>query len=315
MLEKLNRIPAGTFLVPMILSMITYTFFPNLFMIGGLTQQLFSGQGVGFLAAVLTFFSGTLIDLKQVKKLLKRQGALFLFKTVFSLILAWGYIALFGPEGILGISGLAFASAITSVNTAIYLMTAKSYGTKLDTGAYGLFGILALPVLPTILYSFIYSGGGGIDWTPVVSILIPFIVGLALGNIDPNFTELFGPGVSALLPLLGWNLGQGVNLIEAVRAGLPGLLLTGFFVVTMSSLVVMDKHVLGHDGLYGMSMITVAGLSSSSPAIIAATFPQMTSYVASATTQVLLASVLTSVIMPILIARRAIKMNKKQNRL
>lgn len=316
MLEKIRRIPAGTFLVPMILSMITYTIWPNLFMIGGLTEALFSGQGVGFLAAILTFFSGTLIDVKQLGKLIKRQGALFAYKAIFGLLLSWGYIALFGQEGIFGVSGLAFVSTITSANTAIYLLTAKSYGSRLDTGAYGLYGILALPVLPIIFYSFLYSGGGsGIDWTPVFSILIPLVLGMILGNLDNDFTELFAPGISALLPFLGWNVGQGVDLIEAIRSGLPGLLLTVFFVLTMSTVVVLDRNILKNDGLYGMALITVAGLSTTSPAIVATTFPQVSQYVSGATTQVLLVAVLTSVLVPIVIARVARKMNKKTNRL
>lgn len=315
MLDKIRRIPAGTFLVPMILSMITYTIAPDLFMIGGLTQALFSGQSVTFIAAILTFFSGTLIDLKHIGKLLRRQGILFVFKILFSMFLAWGYIALFGHEGIMGISGLAFASTITSINPAIYLLTAKSYGTKLDTGAYGLFGIMSLPIFPILLYSLFYSGGGTIDWTPVFSILIPLILGLFFGNVDSDFTELFGPGISAILPFLGWNVGQGVNLIDAVRSGLPGLILTAVFVIAMSSLVVLDKYILKNDGLLGMALITVAGLSTSSPAVVAVTFPEIEQYVSSATTQILLACVLTSVLVPIVIARRAHKMNRKTNRL
>ena len=64
-----------------------------------------------------------------------------------------------------------------------------------------------------------------------------------------------------------------------------------------------------------MALITVAGLSTSSPAVLAVTFPEMEQYVSSATTQILLACVLTSVLVPIVIARRARKMNRKTNRL
>lgn len=77
MLAIIKRLPAGTFLVPMILSMITYTLAPDLFMVGGMTQALFSGEGVGFLAAVMTFFSGTMLDVKQIGRLFKRQGGCF----------------------------------------------------------------------------------------------------------------------------------------------------------------------------------------------------------------------------------------------
>ncbi|GAA0370890.1 hypothetical protein GCM10008932_22890 [Alkalibacterium iburiense] len=33
MLEKINKIPAGTFLVPLVLSMVVYTIWPNLFIV------------------------------------------------------------------------------------------------------------------------------------------------------------------------------------------------------------------------------------------------------------------------------------------
>lgn len=310
MLEKIRRLPAGTFLVPMIFSMIVYTIWPNLFMVGGMTQSLFSGEGVGFLAAVMTFFSGTLIDLKQIGKLLKRQGVLFISKVLFSTTLSLLYMTLFGQEGILGISSLAFVTAITSVNTAIYLLTAQQYGDELDTGAYGLFGILSLPVLPTIIYSFVFSASdGGIDWMPVLSILIPFGIGLVLGNLDRNFSKLFSPGIAALLPILGWNLGQGINLVEAVQAGVPGLFLTGFFVVASYFLVFLDSKVLKNDGLFGMSLITVAGLSTSVPAILAGTFQELQPYVASATAQVLLVCVTTSILAPVFIAKRHVRVN------
>lgn len=306
MLEKIKKLPAGTFLVPMILSMIVYTIWPDLFMIGGMTQSLFSGEGVGFLAAVMTFFSGTLIDVKKLGSLMKRQGILFLAKVVLGMGLSWIYLALFGHEGIFGISTLAFVTTMTSVNTAIYLLTAQEYGTALDTGAYGMFGIFALPVLPAIFYSFVSSAatGAGIDWTPVLSILIPLAIGMVLGNIDYNFSKLFTPGISALLPILGWNLGQGINLVEAVRAGVPGLLLTFFFVLTSLTLYWLDGKVLKNDGLFGLSLITVAGLSTSTPAILAASFPALVPYAASATSQILLACVITSVSAPIIISKR-----------
>lgn len=55
MVKKLQKLPAGLFLVPMIISMIIYTIAPNLMMTGGMVQSLFSGEGVGFIVAHLRF--------------------------------------------------------------------------------------------------------------------------------------------------------------------------------------------------------------------------------------------------------------------
>ena len=303
MLNAIKKIPAGTFLVPLILSMVTYTIWPELFLIGGMTQSLFSGQELGFLTALVTFLSGTLIDLKQLGKLIKRQGVLFLAKAVISLALSWLYFTLFGAAGIFGISSVAFVSTITSVNAAIYLLTAQDYGgTEVDAGAFGLFGILSLPVIPTLFYSFIYTTNAGIDWMPILSILIPLFVGLVLGNLDVNIRKMFSPVISALLPILGWNLGQGLNLIEALKAGIPGLILTVIFVILSSYNYVLDKKVLKTNGFYGLSLITVAGLSTSSPAVLATSFPILRPYVSAATSQILLVSIFTTVIVPIFIS-------------
>lgn len=50
---------------------------------------------------------------------------------------------------------------------------------------------------PIIVYSLL-SGtlGGGMDWTPVFTTLIPLIVGLILGNIDTDFSKVFTPGIA-----------------------------------------------------------------------------------------------------------------------
>ena len=70
MLKSINKIPAGTFLVPMILSAFIYTFWPDLFHVGGLTEGLLSGSGMPFITGALSFFSGTGMKLAALLSLL-----------------------------------------------------------------------------------------------------------------------------------------------------------------------------------------------------------------------------------------------------
>ena len=314
MLEKINKIPAGTFLVPLVLSMIVYTIWPNLFMIGGMTQAMFSGQGVNVLAAILTFLSGTVIDIKQTGRLIKRQGVLFIAKVLISMLLSYLFIQFFGQSGVLGISAVAFVSVITSTNPAIYLLTAQQYGNETDTGAFGFFGLLSLPIVPTIVYSLVMSGGGGIDWMPVISIFIPLLIGIVLGAIDRGFSKLFSPGIAALLPIMGWNLGQGINILDALRSGVSGLIVTVIFIVFMLSLVLIDTLVLKNDGLLAISLVTVAGVSSLTPSILARIYPELVQYVATSTSQILMAVVITSVSAPIVVSKLNQKKVKKKER-
>lgn len=59
--------------------------------------------------------------------------------------------------------------------------------------------------MPVFIYSLSYADG--CEWMLLVSTLIPVILGIILGNIDQEFNKSFGPGVTALLLLLGWNIG------------------------------------------------------------------------------------------------------------
>ncbi|HLR91844.1 MAG TPA: 2-keto-3-deoxygluconate permease, partial [Atopostipes sp.] len=82
MLEWIKKIPAGTFLVPMLVSAFLYTFWPNLFQIGGLTEHIFGGAGTNALIGAICFCSGTGIDLRKIGYALKRQGILLVVKFV-----------------------------------------------------------------------------------------------------------------------------------------------------------------------------------------------------------------------------------------
>src|SRR5699024_6579520 len=106
-----------------------------------------------------------------------------------------------------------------------------AFGRERDAGIYPFAGIVALPIIPLIVMSVYISGGlAGVNWWPVVSVFVPLFLGMALGNIDPGFTEIFSKTMPALLMLLGWTLGQGMNFIEAIKSGVPGILMTLFFI-------------------------------------------------------------------------------------
>ncbi len=301
MVKALQKIPAGLFLVPMIVSMIVYTIAPDLMMTGGMIQSLFSGEGVGFMVAALTFFSGTNLDIPRLGRIVKRHGVILLAKGIISIVLSLLYIYFFGQEGVLGISALAFTVAICSINPAIYMSTVEAYGDEDDTAAYGLTGLFSIPLFPIIVFSIVAgSGGGGMDWTPVFTTLVPLFIGMILGNIDREFANVFAPGIGALLPLLGWNLGQGMNLLEALRSGIPGVILTVLFLILNSYLFLMDDKLMNNDGIVGISLTNVAGVSTSTPAIIGAMYPAILgSYVTGATSQVLLVCVITSILTPL----------------
>src|SRR5699024_6243308 len=114
------------------------------------------------------------------------------------------------------------------------------FGVDLDKAAFGLTALFSIPAFPMIIYAL--SGSGEIEWMPIITTLIPLLLGVLLGNIDENFKEIFDSGITVLTPILGWNLGQGMNLLEALGSGVAGLILVVMFYVLMSPLFLVDRQ-------------------------------------------------------------------------
>lgn len=308
MLNAIKKVPAGTFLVPMLTSAFIYTFWPNLFQVGGLTEHIFGGAGTNGIIGAICFASGTGIDLKKIGYALKRQGVLLLAKFVIAGGISLLYISLFGQSGVMGISALAFTITICSINPAIYLSLMQQYGNEQDTAVYGITGLFSIAAVPMIIYGI--ASGGGMDWTPVISTLIPMAAGVVFGNLDPNFRAFFMPALPGLTFLMGWNLGYGLNLIDALQAGGGGLILAVLFYIINFSMLLIDRFVLKNDGTVGATFMTVAGLSVSTAGLVGAIYPELLGdYVGAAASQVLLVVVVTSVITPFIVAKLANQKN------
>lgn len=131
----MRTVPAGTFLVPMLLSALLYTVWPDLLQIGGVTEAFLGGGSMNVIIGLVTFCSGIGIELKSIGQLIKRHGVLLVVKLLLTTGLGLGYVALFGQEGISGISALAFIVTISSVNAALYVSLVNDYGTKVDSAA------------------------------------------------------------------------------------------------------------------------------------------------------------------------------------
>lgn len=301
MVKFMNKIPAGTFLIPMLISALLYTFWPDLMSIGGVTEAFLGGGHMDFVIGLVTFISGIGIEVKSLGKLFKRHGVLMIAKLILVVVLSLGYMALFGQAGIFGISALAFTVVLSSVNSALYISLVTDYGDKVDQGAFGIIGLFSIPAVPVFVYAL--QGSGGINLMPVLTTLIPLILGIILGNLDPDFRVLFKNGIGVLIPIIGWKIGQSMNLLDGLQEVFVGLILALLFYVLMSPLIVLDKKVLKYDGVVPTSMNAVAAMASSYPIIVAQSNPTLAPFVGSATAQVLAVSLITVVVTPILVKK------------
>jgi len=194
---------------------------------------------------------------------------------------------------------------ILSINPAINLSITDEYGDKEDAAIYPFAVIPSLPAIPLIIMSAYISGGlGGVDWMPVISVFLPLVVGIILGNLDQEFGKLFGACMPALMILLGWLLGQNMNLFEAIRTGPSGIIVTVMFILlSMPLMDLFETKILHFEGYSGIGLSTVAGVTTAVPAIVALALPQLSGYVASATAQILTASIITNILAPIIVRK------------
>lgn len=305
MLKFMRKLPGGTLLIPMLVSALFYTFSPNIFsQFGGLTETFLTTKGTNYIVALVCFCSATMLDVKSLGKVLKKQGTLVLTKIIICIAFATVFMNAFGLQGVMGISAIAFVVTICSVNPSLYLALVSDYGTENDKAAFGFIGLLCVPAFPIFVFSL--SQGGGIDWMPIISTLIPIAMGLVLGNLDKDFAAMCSGMLGALTPFMGWAFGAGINIIDAFKAGPQGVLLTAIFYIAMVPLMLLvETKLLKNDGISALSMSTIAGMSVSVPSILAFANPDLVPFAATATAQIAFGVVLSSVITPIMVQRYA----------
>lgn len=300
LLQTIQKIPAGLLIIPMLLAAVVNTLFPSFFQMGDPTTALFTNKGTMVLIGLILFISGTQLRLNQLLGTLKRAGVLCLTRVLISCLAGWAFVAWFGIEGVAGISAIAFIAVITSCNPGLYLALMNSYGDDVDRAAFGILNLIAVPVIPIMILN--SASGVGIDLLSVLATLLPFVLGIVLGNLDTHIQQLFAPGTMIMLPFLGTSFGSNIDLRVAFDSSLSGLLLTLLFlVICLLPLIGVDRWVLRRPGTAAAATCSVAGLSLVVPSMAAALNPAYEPYVESATAQIAFGVILTSIAVPYLV--------------
>ena len=297
-LKHMQKVPGGLMIVPMLITAIINTIWPEALQIGGSTTGAFS-TGTMTIIGIVLVISGSQLKLSQLVACLKRGGVLCLVKILLGFAAFFIVQAIWGIDGVAGMSLLALVIAFSSCNPGVYLALINDYGDTTDKTVLGLMSLVSVPALPLLILSTGQSGSGAI--MGVIATLVPFLVGMLLGNLDDSFTKLLAPGTPICLIFLGCCFGSNINLINAVTAGPTALLLTVVYVVvSVPVLLITDRLILRRPGYAGVSMSSIAGIAVSCPMIIAAALPQYAPYVEVATSQLALAVVLTGFLVPYL---------------
>lgn len=299
-LKSIRKVPGGLLIVPMILTAIINTFFSNIFQIGNPTTALFTNKSTMVLVGLMLFASGTQFNIRNIVDVIKRTGLLCIGKLVISYFIGILVIKIFGIEGVFGISAVAIIATITSCNPGLYLALVNDYGDEIDGAAFGFLNLIVVPAVPIMILS--SASGQGIDLKTIIANLFPFIFGMILGNLDSDFKKLYAPATAILLPFMGICFGSSINIMVALKSGISGIVLTAiFYLVCLFPLLILDRKVGKRPGYAAVAMSSVAGLSISVPSLAAEMSKVYAPFMDVAMSQIALASIITSVITPMII--------------
>lgn len=298
-LNFLKKIPAGMMVVPLLLGSIITTVFPNIWEIGGLTAALFSSAGTNTLLGAQLFCMGTALQVKDMPAVLKRGGVLLIAKFLIGAGIGIAVGKIFGDAGFFGLSTLAIVSAVTNSNGSVYLTLMGNYGDRADAGC---FPLLALNDGP--FFTLVALGASGLANIPIMSLvaaIIPVALGMIIGNLDHGMRNIFAPMGTAIIPLIGFALGTGINLMNIVKGGVSGILL-GLITVFIGGafIVFCDRFITRRPGYAGWAVATTAGNAVAVPAAVALVDPALETVAATATVQVAASVVISCILVPVI---------------
>lgn len=300
MYKAMMKVPGGLMLLPLIAGSIIGTFAPDALAIGGFTTALFKNSALP-LIALLIFATGTQVNMRTGGPILATAGTILLTKTLVpaTLIVILGHYV--GLDGVLGVSILAMLAAFDNSNGGLWLAYTGQYGDARDRGAY-----VASAVNDGPFFSLLFLGASGLADIPVVALvaaLVPFLLGVLVGNLDVDWRNALKPVPNIVIPFFAFALGTGINLGAVVSGGMTGLVL-GLLISPVTGFLVYlgYRFILRRGGKSGIGFAagTTAGNAIATPAVVAAADPSFAQYVDAATAQVAACVLISSILAPVL---------------
>lgn len=317
----IDKVPGGLMVIPLFLGALVNTIFPGATKsLGSFTYGLASGAVP--ILAVWFVCLGSSIRLKATGKVLRKSGTLLITKVgtawlaalIFSRIFPLGYV----ESGFFaGLSTLAIVASMDMTNTGLYASLMQQYGTKEEAGAFVLMNLESGP-----LFTMIILGATGLaSFEPIVlfGLILPFIVGFILGNIDEDMRNFLSLGINPLIPFFAFALGSGIKLTVILETGVLGIVLgLVVIVVTGVPLIIADIILGGGNGTAGVAASSTAGAAVATPMLVAALVPSFADVAPKATALVATCLIVTAILVPIITAiyaRNVVKITFLKRRL
>ncbi|MCA6960728.1 2-keto-3-deoxygluconate transporter [Pectobacterium odoriferum] len=303
--QAIDKIPGGLMLVPLFLGALCNTFTPGAGKyLGSFSNGLITGTIP--ILAVWFFCMGASIEFKATGTMLRKSGVLVVTKIATAWVVALIAGTFLPGDGIqngmlAGISVLALVAAMDMTNGGLYAALMNQYGSKEEAGAFVLMSLESGPLMTMVILG--ASGIATFEPQLFVGAVLPFLIGFALGNLDPDLRKLFGNSVQTLIPFFAFALGNTINLSVLLQTGFAGIFL-GLLVIVITGipLILADKFIGGGNGTAGVAASSSAGAAVATPLLIANMAPEFAPVAQQATALVATSVIVTSVLVPILTA-------------
>jgi 2-keto-3-deoxygluconate permease len=303
-LQTVKKVPGGLMIIPLLLGAAFNTWLPGLITVGGagtFTTYLWKSGAMPILAVFL-FCNGAQITVKQAVTPLWKGLLLNGIKVGLGIALGLLVNKIWGPEGILGILPLSIIAAVSNSNGGLYAALAGEFGDETDVGAVAILSTNDGPFFTMLALSI--TGIANIPFLTLVGCILPILMGMLLGNLDPDIRKFTEPGATMMIPFFAFPLGAGLTFTNLIAAGGPGLLLgliscltTGFAGYFIYKLLKVKRPQVG------AAIGTSAGNSAATPNAIADADAAFAGAIAAAATvQVSAAIIVTAILCPVLVS-------------
>ncbi len=310
----LEKIPGGMMVVPLLFAALLNTFVPEWLRIGNFTQALFV-DGASTLIALFLLCTGAQINLRNVGVSLGKGATLLATKWVVGAIVGLLAYMFAGDNGLwMGLAPIAIIAAMTNSNGGLYVAMVGQYGDKTDRAAYSLLALNDGPFFTMVALAIFGTMGfvdGMFSVVSFVSVLLPIVVGMVLGNLDGDMREFLNKGSSMLIPFFAFALGMGIDFASIIEGGLGGIVLGLLTVFVTGTAGYFVFKMMKWNPIAGAAEGSTAGNAVATPAAIAAASSAFAANVELATVQVAASTVTTAILLPIYVAFLVKRLEKK----
>jgi 2-keto-3-deoxygluconate permease len=207
---NIEKVPGGMMVVPLITAALINTFFLKVLDIGGFTSALFK-NGVMTIIGIFLVCIGAAITFKAAPKALLKGSVLLITKYLIAVIIGLSVAYFFSSAGFLGLSSLAIIAAVSNSNGSLYAALTGEVGDETDVAAIAILSLNDGPFLTMIALG--SAGLANIPMMSLVGVVIPILIGMIAGNLDPNLKKFLSSGGPVLIRFMAFALGANLNWI------------------------------------------------------------------------------------------------------